>query len=59
MAGEDDRKPENALDEVFHEISEAAERDPAQQRRKDDRHEGEAADAITPNAVAQKESQGD
>ncbi|MFJ8196882.1 hypothetical protein [Streptomyces sp. NPDC096152] len=57
MPGDEDRKGETALDEVFREISEADERDAARKPREDG-HEGEAADAITPNAGAQRESEG-
>ncbi|MFF8942235.1 hypothetical protein ACF1A5_08120 [Streptomyces sp. NPDC014864] len=60
MPGEEDRKKKDGtvLDEVFREISETDERDTARKPREDG-HEGEAADAITPNTGAQQESEGD
>ncbi|MEU1854130.1 hypothetical protein ABZ499_33960 [Streptomyces sp. NPDC019990] len=52
-----DERPETALGEVLREIEEAENRtrDTAGQRR----HQGEAADAVTPNTRAQEESEGD
>ncbi|MFH9011145.1 hypothetical protein ACH4C6_07180 [Streptomyces sp. NPDC017943] len=52
-----DEKPETAFDEVMSEIEDAGTRthDDARQRR----HRGEAGEAITPNARAQEESEGD
>ncbi|MET7378566.1 hypothetical protein ABZT08_07025 [Streptomyces sp. NPDC005526] len=58
MPGEEDRKGETALGEVFREISDAEERD-AVRKPGEHGHEGEAADAITPNTGAQQESEGD
>ncbi|MHC3467197.1 hypothetical protein ACYF6T_00640 [Streptomyces sp. 7R007] len=57
----DHRKPpETALAEVLREIEDAEKRtDPADDERRGREHEGEAADAITPNARAQEESEGD
>ncbi|WP_445284232.1 hypothetical protein [Streptomyces sp. DSM 118148] len=44
------KRPETALEEVFHEAEEHGE---------DKRSRGEAADAVTPNTGAQEQSQGD
>ncbi|GHF40378.1 hypothetical protein [Streptomyces griseosporeus] len=53
----DDRKPPaTALEEVLREIRDA------ERRTHDDdknRHDGEAADTITPSVTAQEEAQGD
>ncbi|MFF6953093.1 hypothetical protein ACFZAD_31200 [Streptomyces iakyrus] len=51
------RPPETALEEVLREVEDAENRtgDSAEQRR----HRGEAGEAITPNARAQEESEGD
>ncbi|MEG8277444.1 hypothetical protein [Streptomyces sp. AHA2] len=50
-------KPETAFEEVMSEIEDAETRtrDTAAERR----HRGEAGEAITPNARAQEESEGD
>ncbi|MFE5405994.1 hypothetical protein ACWELO_27520 [Streptomyces sp. NPDC004596] len=47
------KRPETALEEVFHEAEEAEE------HGEDKRSRGEAADAVTPNTGAQEQSQGD
>ncbi|MFE9031710.1 hypothetical protein ACFYOA_36560 [Streptomyces iakyrus] len=51
------RPPETALEEVLPEVGDAGNRtaDAEEQRR----HRGEAGEAITPNARAQEESEGD
>lgn len=56
-SGKRDERPETALGEVLSEIEDAENRtvETAEQRRR----RGEAADAITPNARAQEESEGD
>ncbi|MGW0337261.1 hypothetical protein ACWD0J_36520 [Streptomyces sp. NPDC003011] len=52
-----DKPSETALGEVLREVEDAETRtrDSEEQRR----HQGEAAEAVTPNTRAQKESQGD
>ncbi|MFI1105784.1 hypothetical protein [Streptomyces melanogenes] len=55
--GEAKGEEDTALDEVFHEIEEAATKpvDPKRRERgHPDRHDGEAGDALTPNTGAQK-----
>jgi hypothetical protein len=52
----DDRK-DTALEEVLREIEDAESRAGGSAGR--GRHEGEAGDAITPNAGAQEESEGE
>ncbi|MEU4467083.1 MULTISPECIES: hypothetical protein [unclassified Streptomyces] len=51
------KPPETALEEVLREVEDAENRtrDSAEQRR----HRGEAGEAVTPNARAQEESDGD
>ncbi|MFI8068140.1 hypothetical protein ACIF85_05030 [Streptomyces sp. NPDC086033] len=51
------QKPDTALDEVLHEFEDAEKRvqDPDAKRGR----KGEAAEAITPNARAQEESEGE
>ncbi|KES08250.1 hypothetical protein BU52_04305 [Streptomyces toyocaensis] len=58
MSRQDDgKKPETAVEEVLSEAEEAARRthDSPDSRR----HRGEAGEAITPNARAQEESEGE
>ena len=58
MSEHDDtpKASESALDEVLHEVEEAERRT---QESDEDRHHGEAGDAITPNTRAQEESEGE
>ncbi|WP_181387098.1 hypothetical protein [Streptomyces sp. Act143] len=53
----DEKHPETAAEEVLREIEKAERRtrDTEEQRR----HRGEAGEAITPNARAQEESEGE
>ena len=51
------QKPDTALDEVLHEFEDAEKRAQDSDRKRG--HKGEAADAITPNARAQEESEGE
>ncbi|MFI5683310.1 hypothetical protein [Streptomyces sp. NPDC051636] len=55
--GHHDDRPETALEEVLDEAARAAKRTTDSPRSEE--HRGEAAEAITPNAQAQEESQGD
>ncbi|WP_324788188.1 hypothetical protein [Streptomyces sp. H51] len=50
---------ETALGEVLREIEDAETRTPRGQAAADRRHSGEAGDAITPNAHAQREAEDD
>ncbi|MEU1271546.1 hypothetical protein [Streptomyces sp. NPDC005799] len=50
-----DEQKDTALEEVLREIEDAETGGSARRGR----HEGEAGDAITPNAEAQEESEGD
>ncbi|GAA2298941.1 hypothetical protein OKJ48_15210 [Streptomyces kunmingensis] len=54
---DDSRPAQTAADEVLEEF-EDAETDPLHEERKD-RHRGESGDAITPNAVAQQDAEGE
>ncbi|MEU3841333.1 hypothetical protein AB0E88_15040 [Streptomyces sp. NPDC028635] len=57
MAENSSRRPETALEEILHEVEDAEKRVTDDER--DKRHRGEAGEAITPNARAEEESQGD
>ncbi|MER8015225.1 hypothetical protein ACIQ7S_17790 [Streptomyces griseoluteus] len=58
---DDDRtkRPTTAVGETLREIADAEKPETPEKRAEERRHEGEGADAITPNAEAQRESQGD
>ncbi|MER6631408.1 hypothetical protein ABT301_24830 [Streptomyces sp. NPDC000987] len=54
-----EKRPETALGEVLREIEDAGTRTPRSRAATDRRHSGEAGDAITPNAHAQREAEDD
>ncbi|WP_030809199.1 hypothetical protein [Streptomyces sp. NRRL F-2799] len=58
---DDDRtkRPTTAVGETLREIADAEKPETPRKRAEERRHEGEGADAITPNTEAQRESQGD
>lgn len=58
MSEDSSRRPETALEEILREVEEAQSR-VTDDERDERRPRGEAAEAITPNARAEEESQGD
>ncbi|MGW5045318.1 hypothetical protein [Streptomyces griseoluteus] len=53
------KRPTTAAGETLREIADAGKPETPKKRAEERRHEGEGADAITPNTGAQRESQGD
>ncbi|MFF4841553.1 hypothetical protein [Streptomyces collinus] len=51
--GDHEARPRTALGEVLHEAEDA------ETHHRDERRDGEAADAITPNTAAQERSEGE
>ncbi|MFF9165430.1 MULTISPECIES: hypothetical protein [unclassified Streptomyces] len=57
MSKDDGRRPETALEEILTEVRDAQNR-VTDEERDERRPRGEAAEAITPNARAEEESEG-
>ncbi|MFJ6904607.1 hypothetical protein ACWERF_02890 [Streptomyces griseoluteus] len=52
------KRPTTAVGETLREIADAEKPETPEKRAEERRHEGEGADAITPNTGAQREAQG-